>query len=54
MLAYAVNEINRLHCLAFKSILKDTVVVLGEQIAKAGYRLVYGGSSLGLMGLLAK
>ena len=34
--------------------LTDTVVVLGEQIAKAGYRLVYGGSSLGLMGLLAK
>jgi len=36
------------------SVLTDTVVVLGELIAKAGYRLVYGGSSLGLMGLLAK
>lgn len=34
-------------------VLTDTVVVLGEEIAKAGYRLVYGGSSQGLMGLLA-
>lgn len=34
-------------------VLSDTVVVLGEEIAKAGYRLVYGGSSQGLMGLLA-
>ena len=34
--------------------LTDAVVVLGEQIARSGYRLVYGGSSKGLMGLLAK
>ena len=32
----------------------NAVVILGEQIAKNGYRLVYGGSSMGLMGLLAK
>lgn len=34
--------------------LADAAVDLGEQIAKTGYRLVYGGSSQGLMGLLAK
>lgn len=34
--------------------LTEAVIILGEQIAKAGYRLVYGGSSQGLMGLLAK
>ncbi len=34
--------------------LTEAVVILGEGIAKSGYRLVYGGSSLGLMGLLAK
>lgn len=34
--------------------LTEAVVILGEQIARSGYRLVYGGSSLGLMGLLAK
>ena len=36
------------------SVLTDTVVILGEQIAKASYGLIYGGSSQGLMGLLAK
>lgn len=32
---------------------KDMVVQLGKQIAHSNIRLVYGGSSLGLMGLLA-
>lgn len=36
------------------AVLPDAVASLGEQIAKGGYRLVYGGSGLGLMGLLAK
>jgi len=36
------------------SALTQTVTVLGEQMAKAGYGLVYGGSSQGLMGLLAE
>lgn len=36
------------------SLLTNAVSVLGEQIAKAGYRLIYGGSSQGLMGILAK
>ena len=31
----------------------EAVVNLGQQIAANGYRLVYGGSSQGLMGLLA-
>ena len=34
--------------------LTEAVVILGERIATSGYRLVYGGSSQGLMGLLAK
>ena len=33
--------------------LLEAVVTLGQQIASSGYRLVYGGSSQGLMGLLA-
>lgn len=32
----------------------ESVVCLGQQIASSGHRLVYGGSSQGLMGLLAK
>lgn len=32
---------------------KDAVIQLGKQIAHSNMRLVYGGSSLGLMGLLA-
>lgn len=32
---------------------KDVVIQLGNQIAQANIRLVYGGSGLGLMGLLA-
>ena len=32
---------------------KDVVIQLGNQIAHSNIRLVYGGSSLGLMGLLA-
>lgn len=32
---------------------KEAVVQLGRQIANSNFRLVYGGSSLGLMGLLA-
>lgn len=35
------------------SIFSDSIIVLGKQIANAGLRLIYGGSSLGLMGLLA-
>jgi uncharacterized protein (TIGR00730 family) len=31
----------------------EAVVALGQQIATSSYRLVYGGSSQGLMGLLA-
>ena len=31
----------------------EAVVTLGQQIAVSGCRLVYGGSSQGLMGLLA-
>lgn len=34
--------------------LTKAVSLLGEQIAKAGYHLIYGGSSQGLMGLLAE
>lgn len=33
---------------------KDAARLLGEQIAKSGLRLVYGGGSLGLMGTVAK
>ena len=33
--------------------LTNAVVILGGQIARSGYRLIYGGSSQGLMGLLA-
>ena len=33
--------------------LTEAVIILGEQIARSGYRLIYGGSSQGLMGLLA-
>ena len=32
---------------------KDAVIQLGKQIVHSNFRLVYGGSSLGLMGLLA-
>ncbi len=32
---------------------KDAVIQLGHQIAHSNIRLIYGGSSLGLMGLLA-
>jgi len=32
---------------------KDAVIQLGNQIAHSNIRLIYGGSSLGLMGLLA-
>lgn len=32
---------------------RDSVVILGKQIADANLQLVYGGSSLGLMGVLA-
>ncbi|MBA2650109.1 MAG: TIGR00730 family Rossman fold protein [Legionella sp.] len=32
---------------------KDVVIQLGNQIADSNIRLIYGGSSLGLMGLLA-
>lgn len=32
---------------------KDTVIQLGNQIAHSNCRLIYGGSSMGLMGLLA-
>lgn len=35
------------------TLFKDMVVQLGSQIAHSNIRLVYGGSSLGLMGLLA-
>ena len=34
--------------------LADTAVLLGQSIAQAGYRLIYGGSSQGLMGTLAQ
>ena len=34
--------------------LYESTVTLGQQIAVNGYRLVYGGSSMGLMGLLAE
>lgn len=37
-----------------KSIFSDCVNILGKQIAQAGLQLIYGGSGLGLMGLLAK
>ncbi len=32
---------------------KDSVVLLGKEIVALGFTLVYGGSSLGMMGLLA-
>jgi len=35
------------------AIFKDAVIELGNQMAHSNIRLVYGGSSLGLMGLLA-
>jgi predicted Rossmann-fold nucleotide-binding protein len=34
------------------TLFKDVVVQLANQIAHSNFRLVYGGSSLGLMGLL--
>lgn len=35
------------------TLFKDAVIQLGNQIVHSNFRLVYGGSSLGLMGLLA-
>jgi uncharacterized protein (TIGR00730 family) len=35
------------------TLFKDVVIQLGNQIADSNIRLIYGGSSLGLMGLLA-
>jgi uncharacterized protein (TIGR00730 family) len=35
------------------TLFKDAVIQLGNQIAHSNIRLIYGGSSLGLMGLLA-
>lgn len=35
-------------------IFRDSVVLLGHEIVNLGLTLIYGGSSLGLMGLLAK
>ena len=37
-----------------KDIYKNAVIKLGEEIASRNLTLVYGGSSLGMMGLLAK
>lgn len=36
-----------------KTAYRDSVAILGKQIADANLQLIYGGSSLGLMGLLA-
>lgn len=36
------------------TLFQDLVLQLGNQIAHSNFRLIYGGSSLGLMGLLAK
>lgn len=36
-----------------KDSFKHSVVALGKEIANQGYTLIYGGSSLGMMGLLA-